>query len=87
MAIMATYSLVDTIFIGRGVGTLGIGGIAVVFPFQMFILAIGHPAEWLATYSCDYRCANDINCDGNVNAYDIDGFVRCVSQGYCDPCP
>ncbi|MFH1748119.1 MAG: right-handed parallel beta-helix repeat-containing protein [Planctomycetota bacterium] len=29
----------------------------------------------------------DINCDGDVNAYDIDGFILCVGQGYCDPCP
>ncbi|MFH1747846.1 MAG: sialidase family protein [Planctomycetota bacterium] len=29
----------------------------------------------------------DINCDGAINAYDIDWFIDCVSQGYCDPCP
>ena len=34
------YNLVDTIFIGRGVGTLAIAGIGIVFPIQMIIMAI-----------------------------------------------
>ncbi|MFH1501816.1 MAG: MATE family efflux transporter [Candidatus Eisenbacteria bacterium] len=41
MMVMATYNLVDAIFIGRGVGSLGIGGLAVVFPLQLLTLAIG----------------------------------------------
>lgn len=41
MAVMATYNLVDAIFIGRGVGTLGIAGLAICFPVQMITLAIG----------------------------------------------
>lgn len=40
MMVQALYNVVDTIFVGKGVGTLGIGGIAVVFPIQMLILAI-----------------------------------------------
>jgi putative MATE family efflux protein len=42
MAVMATYGLVDIIFIGHAVGPLGIGGIALVFPVQMLVMAIGH---------------------------------------------
>jgi putative MATE family efflux protein len=38
---MATYNLVDAIFIGRGVGTLGIAGLAICFPVQMISLAVG----------------------------------------------
>lgn len=34
------YNVVDTIFIGRGVGTLAIAGIGIVFPVQMIIMAI-----------------------------------------------
>jgi len=34
------YSIVDTIFIGRGVGTLAIAGIGIVFPIHMIIMAI-----------------------------------------------
>ncbi len=42
MLVMATYGLVDAIFVGRGVGPLGIGGIAIVFPIQLATMAIGH---------------------------------------------
>lgn len=41
MAVMATYNLVDAIFIGRGVGTLGLAGLAICFPVQLIILAVG----------------------------------------------
>ena len=34
------YNVVDTIFIGRGVGTLAIAGIGIVFPIQMIVMAI-----------------------------------------------
>jgi len=34
------YNVVDTIFIGRGVGTLAIAGIGIVFPIQIIIMAI-----------------------------------------------
>jgi putative MATE family efflux protein len=41
MAVMASYNLVDAIFVGRGVGTLGIGALAICFPVQLINLAIG----------------------------------------------
>ncbi len=41
MMVHALYNVVDTIFVGKGVGTLGIGGIAIVFPIQMIIMAVG----------------------------------------------
>jgi putative MATE family efflux protein len=41
MLVHGLYNLVDTIFIGRYVGTLGIGGTAIAFPVQMIIMAIG----------------------------------------------
>lgn len=40
MMVQAFYNIIDTIFVGKGVGTLGIAGIAVVFPMQMLIMAI-----------------------------------------------
>jgi putative MATE family efflux protein len=40
MFVMALYNLVDTVFVGRGVGALGIAGITIVFPIQMFVMAI-----------------------------------------------
>ncbi len=36
----ALYNFVDTIFIGQGVGIDAIGGLAIAFPLQMFILAL-----------------------------------------------
>lgn len=41
MLVNALYNVVDTIFIGRGVGTLGIGGLTVAFPMQLIIMSIG----------------------------------------------
>ncbi len=41
MMVNALYNLTDTIFIGRGVGTDAIGGLAIVFPFQMLVMAAG----------------------------------------------
>ncbi len=40
MVANALYNLVDTIFVGRGVGSLGIGALAIAFPLQMLIVAI-----------------------------------------------
>jgi putative MATE family efflux protein len=40
MIVQALYNLVDAIFIGRGLGVLAIGGIAIVFPIQMLIMAV-----------------------------------------------
>jgi putative MATE family efflux protein len=41
MGVNALYNLVDTIFIGRGVGSLAIGGVSVAFPVQIIVLAAG----------------------------------------------
>jgi putative MATE family efflux protein len=41
MIINGLYNLVDTIFIGRGVGTEAIGGLALAFPAQMLIMGFG----------------------------------------------
>lgn len=41
MVINGLYNLVDTIFIGRGVGTHAIGGLALAFPAQMIVMSIG----------------------------------------------
>lgn len=41
MLVMSLYNVVDTIFIGRGVGTEGIAGVALAFPIQIVVGAIG----------------------------------------------
>lgn len=40
MIVMALFNVVDTIFVGRGVGSLGIAGVTIVFPIQMFVMAV-----------------------------------------------
>lgn len=39
MVVNATYNVVDAIFLGRGVGPMAIGGLAVAFPFQLIMMA------------------------------------------------
>ncbi|PID82638.1 MAG: MATE family efflux transporter [Clostridiales bacterium] len=39
MIVNGLYNVVDTIFIGRGVGPLAIGGITVAFPIQLIVMA------------------------------------------------
>lgn len=41
MFVMSLYNVVDAIFVGRGVGTLGIAGISIVFPIQVVMTGIG----------------------------------------------
>jgi putative MATE family efflux protein len=41
MFVMTLYNVVDTIFIGRYVGPLGIAGLSIVFPLQMLAMGIG----------------------------------------------
>ena len=41
MFVMALYNVVDTIFIGQVVGTLGIAGLTIVFPIQILIMGMG----------------------------------------------
>jgi len=40
MMAQALYNLTDTIFVGRGVGSLGIAGIAISFPIQILVMAL-----------------------------------------------
>ncbi|MFC1967337.1 MATE family efflux transporter [Chloroflexota bacterium] len=41
MFVMTLYNVIDTIFIGHYVGSLGIAGLSIVFPVQMLSLGIG----------------------------------------------
>jgi putative MATE family efflux protein len=41
MFVMTLYNVVDTIFIGHYVGSLGIAGLSIVFPLQMISIGIG----------------------------------------------
>lgn len=39
--VMIVYNVVDTIFVGRYVGSIGIAGLSIVFPLQMLAIGIG----------------------------------------------
>jgi len=41
MVTMSLYNVVDTIFIGRGVGSLAIAGVTIAFPVMMVMMALG----------------------------------------------
>ena len=41
MLVNALYNVVDRIFVGQGVGSLGIAGITITFPIMLFIMACG----------------------------------------------
>jgi len=41
MMTMALYNVVDTIYVGHGVGPLGIAGVTIAFPLMMLIMALG----------------------------------------------
>ncbi len=40
MLVMASYNVVDTVFVGRGVGPLGLGAVASAFPIQFMVHAL-----------------------------------------------
>lgn len=40
MVVMAMYNLVDTIFVGQGIGLAAIGALAIIFPIQTIITAV-----------------------------------------------
>lgn len=67
MLVMALYNLVDTIFIGRGVGSLAIAGVSIVFPLQLLAMAFaqiygigGGSVISRALGSGDYKKAENI---------------------------
>ena len=41
MMTMALYNVVDAIFVGHGVGPLGIAGVTIAFPIMMLLMAVG----------------------------------------------
>ncbi len=40
MAVQSMYSLVDAIFVGRAVGTIGMAGLQIAFPIQILVMSI-----------------------------------------------
>jgi putative MATE family efflux protein len=72
MIVNALYNLVDTIFVGRGVGYLGIAGLSVAFPIQMIIMAFGMMIGIGASSSVSR----------NLGAGDLDRAERVAGNSY-----
>lgn len=41
LLVMTLYNVVDAIYVGRGVGTLGVAALSIAFPLQMLVTALG----------------------------------------------
>lgn len=41
MIVGALYNVVDTIFVGKGVGAIAIAALSIVFPVQLIMMAVG----------------------------------------------
>ncbi len=64
------YNIVDTIFIGKGVGTLAIAGIGIVFPIQMIVMSLAQliglgSASMISRYLGRKDYKNAANVAGN----------------------
>ncbi len=59
MLVNALYNIVDRIFVGRGVGHLGIGGITIAFPVMIILMAFGMLVGLGATALISIRLGQD----------------------------
>lgn len=80
MFVMASYNVVDTIFIGWGVGPLGIAATSVAFPLQLFVGAL---SMWVAmgTASLSSRKLG-AGLDDDAERALGNGFVMSVALGF-----
>lgn len=92
MIVNALYNIVDTIFIGRGVGTDAIGALAITFPIQMIInslaMAIGIGAASALSRSLgakDIEKADVIAGNAIVCASIITIITALITYGFMKP--
>ncbi len=86
------YNVVDTIFIGRGVGTLAIAGIGIVFPIQIIIMAIaqlfGMGAASMVSRSLgkkDYARASNIVANSIISSFALGTFAAIMTFIFLNP--
>lgn len=72
MLVMASYNVVDAIFIGRGVGPLGIAATSVAFPLQLFVNAL---SLWAAVGTASLSARK-------LGAGDDDAAERALGNGF-----
>ncbi len=87
MLAMALYNVVDTIFIGRGLGSLAIAGVSIVMPIQMLIFSLSQTLGLGAASIISRRLgAKDLpgaeNAFGNVLLLNIMVSGMIVLLGY-----
>lgn len=63
MLVNGLYYMIDTVFVGRGVGVHALGGLAVVFPIQVLMIALGSMIG-LGTASIVSRRLGENNTEG-----------------------
>lgn len=76
MVVNALYNLVDTIFIGQGVGADAIGGLAIAFPIQMIVMSIAFMVG-IGAASAISRSLGEKN-DEKANAIVGNAYLLCL---------
>jgi putative MATE family efflux protein len=88
----ALYNLIDTIFVGRGVGTLAISSLSIVFPLQMiigaFALMFGVGAASISSIELgkkDNEAASNAAAGGITIAMIVAVLIMIISLSFIDP--
>jgi len=92
MLVQALYNVVDTFFVSRYVGTLGIAGTAVAFPIQMILIGIGISVGIGGASMLSRRMGEKDNAGaslalGNMTSLSIVTGIICMACGlvFMDP--
>lgn len=78
MLVMALYNVVDTIFIGRGVGTDAIGGLTIAFPFQIIVMAFAG----MIGFGTASVVSRSLGAGNRERAYTAAGNAFTISVGF-----
>jgi putative MATE family efflux protein len=78
MLVIALYNLVDTIFIGRGVGTEAIGGLTIAFPFQIIVMAFAG----MIGFGTASVVSRNLGAGNRERAYTAAGNAFTISIGF-----
>jgi Na+-driven multidrug efflux pump len=78
MLVMGLYNVVDTIFIGRGVGTEAIGGLTIAFPFQIIVMAFAG----MIGFGSASVVSRNLGAGNRERAYTAAGNAFAVSAGF-----
>ncbi len=78
MLVVALYNVVDTIFVGRGVGTEAIGGLTIAFPFQIIVMAFAG----MIGFGTASVVSRNLGSGNRERAYTAAGNAFTVSIGF-----